>query len=255
MGTGHGTPSGPDQHQLAHDLRLLNAVGGEGLRIGKVAERVGGQHGIAQAFTHQLQNGIESINFQHDAGLTLDALHLGLDQQAKGIRAAGRNQGQVGQRVEGDCGGQGFGLALAGGLPTRNQDQGLFMQQAHFQVGRRGRVVQHRQIQTPGTEAFHHQQRKALGQAELRLGHALAKFEGQGDGDQLGEAGRQANRHAPRQCTAHRLEFLTSHRHLVQYATGVLQQDPTGLGQGHAAAIAGQQGLVQLHLQLSDMAA
>ena len=80
MGRCHGALGGSDQHQLAHQLGLVDVVDTKFLRIGKVAQGLGGQYGKAHTFFDQFQDGVEAINFQNDMGFGIDALHLGLYQ-------------------------------------------------------------------------------------------------------------------------------------------------------------------------------
>ena len=89
----------------------------------------------------------------------------------------------------------------------------------------------------------------------MRVGQSRAKRSREWHRDQFGEAGRQADRHPPRQCAARRAQLLARQRYLVQYPTSVLQQQLARLGRHGTAAVAGEQVMVQFHFQQSNLAA
>src|SRR5690606_36297947 len=91
-----------------------------------------------------------------------------------------------------------------------------------------------------------------------RQGHARQVARGrahQGDGQELGQRGRHAERDLAAGAAAQARELVAQAFHLVQQAAAALEQHPPGFGRGDAAAVADQQRLAQFHFQQPHLAA
>jgi hypothetical protein len=200
---------------------------------------------------HQVQDRRHALDLQPDAGLRPGLGQRGLDLHPNRVRPGRddeRPRGHLRQRHRRPDG-------RARLAPRRDQVQALL--QHRLQLDRRGRggVVDRGAVDAALHQPLHHVGGQALdhGQRGRRQPRA------EGLHQRRGQAARQARRQPEGQRAggraAQRLELLPGALHLLQDAAAVCQQPAAGVGERHAAAVALEQVLAQLHLERPHLAA